>query len=570
MQSATFQLPVRRLLAASFLAIFSAHAGADVVTDWNARAGEIIVESKLGTPPAIRVMAIVQTAVHEAVYAGSAVSASGISLEAAVAAANRVTLGKLVPAQQKSIDATYQAALAAIADGPAKANGIAVGERAATAVLAMRADDGAAMAEVYRPHAAAGTYVPTTMPAVPQWQARKPWLMNDAAQFRPAPPPALTSDRWARDFNEVKALGGKASTSRGAHETEIARFWEFSLPPIYYGVVRSVADQPGRDVARNARLYADVSQAMDDAMIAVFDAKYHYNFWRPATAIRNGDADGNEATEREAAWLPFIDTPMHPEYPSAHSILASVVGVVLKAEVGNGRMPVLMTTSPTAKGAMRQWTSTEDFADEVAIARVYEGVHYRFSSEVGADMGRKIGALAAERLLRPMDVNAAAIAAPVGERMIDRIAANGVQVYECRAKAGDASGAEWAFVAPEAELRDAQGAGAGKHYAGPHWEALDGSRIVGTVRARAEAPHAGAIPWLLLSTKSVGGEGRFSKVTSVQRVNTLGGSAPVQGCDVSSIGAKQRVPYTADYVLFAQTMTVAGNSVGNVCRWELC
>ena len=136
--------------------------------------------------------------------------------------------------------------------------------------------------------------MPTAAPAVPQWSQRKPWLMTSAAQFRPGPPPALASDAWARDYNEVKALGGKVSTRRSAEQTEIARFWEYSLPPIYYGVVHSVARMPGREVAQNARLFAAVAQAMDDAMIAVFDAKYHYNFWRPATAIRNGDIDGND------------------------------------------------------------------------------------------------------------------------------------------------------------------------------------------------------------------------------------------------------------------------------------
>ena len=122
---------------------------------------------------------------------------------------------------------------------------------------------------------------------------------------------------------------------------------------------------PGRDVAQNARMFAAVAQAMDDAMIGVFDAKYHYNFWRPATAIRNGDIDGNEATQREASWSSFVDAPMHPEYPSAHSILGAAVGAVLKAEIGKGPMPALTTTSPTAKGAARRWTNLDDFTREV-------------------------------------------------------------------------------------------------------------------------------------------------------------------------------------------------------------
>jgi len=381
-------------LAAALMAGLAFNASADVVTDWNVRSGEIILESRLGTPPAIRVMAYVQTAVHEA-----AMAARDGSMDAAVAAAHRATLTKLVPSQQASIEAAYQAAIARIADGPAKSAGITAGERAAAAVLAAR-DEGTPQPDSHRPHAVAGVYVPTASPAVTHWPNRKPWVMTTASQFRPGPPPVLTSAAWTRDFNEIKGMGGKASTRRTAEQTEVARFWEFSLPSIYHGLVRSVADMPGRDPLRNARLFATVAQAMDDAMIAVFDAKYHYNFWRPSTAIRNGDIDGNDATEREATWTPFIDTPMHPEYPSAHSILASAVGAVLKAEFGNDPVPVMSTTSPTAKGAMRKWSSVEAFTQEVADARVWEGVHYRTSTDVGAAMGVKIGAVAAAKFLR--------------------------------------------------------------------------------------------------------------------------------------------------------------------------
>ena len=387
---------VRIGIAASLLAGVVPNANADVITDWNIKAGEIVTESKLGTPPAIRAMAIVQTSVYEAVNA----TAPGASVDAAVAAANRATLTKLMPSQQASIDAAYQAALAQIADGPAKTAGIAVGEQAAAAVLARRADDGALPAESHRPHTTAGTYVPTATPAVTQWSQRKPWLMASAAQFRPGPPPALTSDAWARDYNEVKSFGAKNSTRRSTEQTEIARFWEYSLPAIYHGVVRSVAQVPGRDMTQNARMFAAVAQAMDDAMISVFEAKYHYNFWRPATAIRNGDIDGNDATQREASWTSFIDAPMHPEYPSAHSILAAAVGTVLKAEIGKGPMPVLTTTSPTAKGASRRWTSLDDFTREVGDARIYEGIHYRTSTDVGITMGKQIGGLTVEKFLQ--------------------------------------------------------------------------------------------------------------------------------------------------------------------------
>ena len=385
----------RLCIAASLLFVASA-VNADVITDWNINAGEIVTESKLGTPPAIRAMAIVQTAVYDAVNTVPPAA----SVNAAVAAANRVTLTKMMPAQQASIDAAYQAALAKVDEGPAKVAGIAAGEQAAAAVLARRADDGGATPEAYRPHTIAGVYVPTAIPAVTQWPQRKPWLMSTAAQFRPGPPPALNSATWTRDYNEIKALGSKNSTQRTAEQTQIARFWEYSLPSIYHGVVRSVAATPGRDVAQNAMTFAAVAQAMDDAMISVFEAKYQYNFWRPVTAIRNGDLDGNDATQREASWTGFIDNPLHPEYPSAHSILASAVATVLKAEVGRAPVPVLTTTSPSAKGAARSWTNLDEFTREVADARIYEGVHYRTSTDVGIAMGKQIGDLAVQKFLR--------------------------------------------------------------------------------------------------------------------------------------------------------------------------
>jgi hypothetical protein len=140
--------------------------------------------------------------------------------------------------------------------------------------------------------------------------------------------------------------------------------------------------------------------AMDDALVAIFDAKYAYNFWRPVTAIRNGDKDGNDATERDTTWTPFIDTPMHPEYPCAHCVVSAAIGAVLQAEVGGGPMPRLSTTSPTAPGVTRSWATIAEFTQEVANARIYDGVHYRNSTEVGTAIGRKVGEMAAAKVLQ--------------------------------------------------------------------------------------------------------------------------------------------------------------------------
>jgi hypothetical protein len=394
MHTATKSKTARAIAAVLPLLGAAGGASADAVTDWNVKANDIVIEAKLGTPPAIRVMAYAQPAVHRAV----AGAMKGESLDAAVASANRAVLSKLLPAQQASVDKAYEAALAAIPEGAAKATGIAIGERAAAEVFAQRAKDTVA-AEAYRPYAAPGAYVPTAAVAAPTWSSRAAWVMTSPGQFRVAAPPALTSDAWARDYNEVKDVGSRASTRRTAEQTEIARFWEYSLPAIYHGAVRAVATQPGRDPVRNARLFAAVAQAMDDAMLAVFDSKYHHNFWRPATAIRNGDIDGNDATARDAAWASLIDAPLHPEYPSAHATLAGAVGAVVAAEGDRSSLPELATSSPTAKGATRRWTSVDAFAREVAESRIYAGIHYRFSTDAGLALGRNVGDLVAARFL---------------------------------------------------------------------------------------------------------------------------------------------------------------------------
>ena len=377
-------------------------AGADVGTDANAKAADIASRHP-STPISVRMMAIVQVSVFEAVnaitgrypaYRAKMTPAPSASVDAAVASATRYALSRVMPAQQAAIDADYQAQLAVIPDGPAKAAGLVVGEQAADAIVAACADDGMVAPDIYRPVTTVGAYVPTTGPAVPHWGKRRPWVMTRGDQFRPGPPPSLTSAAWARDYNEIKALGSRNSTQRTPEQTAVAKFWEATAPAVYWPVARSVAAAPGRDLTDNARLLAVAAMAMDDGLIAVFDAKYTYNLWRPVTAIRNGDLDGNDATDRDPGWTPFIDTPMHPEYPCAHCIVSASLGAVLEAEIGSGATPTLRSASSTAGGAVRTWSSLRDFVQEVALARILDGVHYRNSTEVGSAMGTKIGELA--------------------------------------------------------------------------------------------------------------------------------------------------------------------------------
>lgn len=379
---------------------------ADAVSEWNNRACDLM-PATVDTPTQNRTLAIMHTAIYEAVnaitkkYPASDLklnASGGASVDAAVAGASRAILVKLIPTKALDVELAFQKAMAAIPDGQSKTLGLSAGERAAAAILAARTDDGFATVESYRPYTIAGVYVPTPVPLVSTWPKRKPWLMTSPTQFRPGSPPDLKSAQWARDYNEIKAIGARDSKTRTKEQTDIARFWETTGPTIYHTLVRSVADSPGRDVTRNARLYMAVTQATDDAMIAIFDAKYHYNFWRPITAIRNGDIDGNDATTRDESWTPFINTPMHPEYPCAHCIVSGAIGTILQADIGNAAVQ-LSATSPTANNTKRNWTKVDDFIQEVANARIYDGVHFRTSTEVGTDMGRKIGNLAVAKYL---------------------------------------------------------------------------------------------------------------------------------------------------------------------------
>jgi hypothetical protein len=223
--------------------------------------------------------------------------------------------------------------------------------------------------------------------------------MTNGAQFRPAAPPSLTSEVWTTDVNEIRELGRIDSTKRTPEQTTIGRFWFVTGPRSYNPIVRQVAKSKDMDIVDCARLFALTSMAGNDAYIAVFDAKYTYNLWRPITAIRNADQTNNNATLRDASWRPLGDTPMHPEYPCAHCIGSAAVSTVLQ-NVAGSEVGEISMTSPTAPGVTRKWTRLQDYSDEVSAARIYAGFHYRFSTIVGKDMGNKIGALVASQMRR--------------------------------------------------------------------------------------------------------------------------------------------------------------------------
>jgi hypothetical protein len=389
------------------LALSATAARGDVIMDWNAKADAIAVEKQLLNAANARGQAMLHIAMFEAVnaidrryapYKLNLTADRTTSREAAAAAAAYDVLLALHPDKKSDLDATLAASLAGIADNEAKSKGIELGKQAAAGIIALRANDGSNTPEDYRPATTAGVYVPTTIPIESTSSKIRPFAMTSASQFRAAPPPALTSETWTRDLNEIREIGGSASSKRSDEQTTTARFWFFTGPRTYNTIVRQIVSARKMDLVDCARLYALTSMASTDAFIAVFDAKYTYNLWRPVTAIRNADLTSNPATPREASWQPLGATPMHPEYPCAHCIVASAVSTVLQHVVGN-EIGEITLASPTAPGVTRKWTRLQDYSDEVSNARIYAGFHYRFSTEAGKDMGKKIGDLAATTLM---------------------------------------------------------------------------------------------------------------------------------------------------------------------------
>jgi hypothetical protein len=389
------------LAAVLTVALPAIPAKADVIMDWNAKADAIGFEKQLVNSANSRAQAMLHVAVFEAVnaidkrytpYKLNLTADRGTSREAAAASAAHDVLVALYPDQRADLDATLATSLSAIADGEAKTKGIELGKKAAAEIIAVRANDGFNTPESYRPQTSPGVYVPTIVPIESTAAKITPWVMRESSQFRPAPPPALTSDVWTRDLNEIREFGSINSTKRTAEQTTIGRFWFFTGPRTYNAIVRQIVTAKNMDLVDCARLYSLTAMAAADAFIAVFDGKYAYNLWRPITAIRNADTTNNPATPREAAWLPLGTTPMHPEYPCAHCIVSSAVSNVLQSVVGN-EVGEITLVSPTAPGVTRKWTRLQDYSDEVANARIYAGFHYRFSTEAGKDMGKKIAEL---------------------------------------------------------------------------------------------------------------------------------------------------------------------------------
>jgi hypothetical protein len=372
------------------------------VTDWDAVGTQAFTAAGLTPAEGHVIFAYVAIAVYDSVmaieggyrpFAIDVDAPAGASPEAAVAAAAHRILVHYLPNQVPGIlDPAYTASLATIPDGQAKTDGVATGEQVAAFVIAERADDGFRAPVTYTPPdpPIPGVWIPTapTPPIGTYLGLMRPFSLASADQFRPSGPPELDSKKWARDYNEVKEIGSSTSMTRTDEQTLAARFW--AEPPVQQarGSFRKFVLDHDLDVVDASRFMAMISVTYADALIACFDAKYHYAFWRPITAIRAGDTDGNEATVGDPTWSPLLPaTPNHPEYPSAHSCITPAGGRVVARFLGTGNIDF---TVPSLTGlGDRHFDKVKDLQYDVGNARIWGGIHYRSAVEDGVTIGKK-------------------------------------------------------------------------------------------------------------------------------------------------------------------------------------
>jgi hypothetical protein len=409
-----------RTLAAAALVVATvapAAAGADAVQDWNA-----IMVATISTQNPFaqsRFAAITHLSMFEAVnavtddyepYLGTVAAPDGASAEAAAIASAHRVLSTYFPASASMLDAARAASLAAVPDGQAEDDGIAVGEAAAAAMIGNRANDGSAPPQFYLPATAnPGEWLPT--PGCPpeggvlrHWRNVKPFGIESSDQFRSAPPPALTSMRYARDFNEVKAVGELNSTVRPADRTDVARYYAATSPVYLFSQVFTQAGTAeGWSLSRNARAFALLTMAISDALISSHDTKYHYVFWRPITAIHGADTDGNALTEPDSAWAPLITTPCFPSYQSAHATGSNAARRVAERLFGGEGARNIVVSNPAVPGVTFHYTRFSEITHDIDDARVYGGIHFRFDQEAGARLGKSVADYIVKTRLRHRD-----------------------------------------------------------------------------------------------------------------------------------------------------------------------
>jgi membrane-associated phospholipid phosphatase len=405
------------LIAVAALAMPGVAYG-DIVTDWNQAMRDALYATHTPPPPSMRIGAIVEASVFDAVNGIAhryqqlhpevldATAPHGASRRAAAASAAYTALSALLPSQQAAFDAQYASTLASLPKNQAVDRGLTWGQTVANAILAWRSGDGFTAALPPYVIGPLPSWQPTPpafapAPAFRQFASMTPWTMTSPGQFLPPPPPALTSARYTADFQEVKSIGNAATAT--AADAETAKFWngQFDTPVTMFNRVAVSLLAPHARLVDNARLFALLNVSMADAVIAIWNAKNTYNTWRPVTAIRNADVDGNPDTPQDTTWSPVLNTPAFQEYPSGHSGVSSAAASVLASFFGN-RTTFTVTTDglPPAPSVGRTYTRFSDAIADIAQARVAAGIHFRFSCDVASQMGADVARQAAETVMQ--------------------------------------------------------------------------------------------------------------------------------------------------------------------------
>lgn len=417
MRQARQRLITALLVLAAALLFTPGATKADKVTDWNLIA--LTTEANLGRTNNAVIgtdLAYMHIAVYDAVNAidgrhtvfavrPTSVPPGASQEAAAVEAAYRV-LRSIMPASQGPfLDAQYAASLATIPDGPAKAGGMAVGFEVASLFLISRIGDGRNDPLItYTPGSGPGVWIPTppafAAAATPWLAVMRPFAIERPSQFRADGPPALESREYTEDLNETKRLGSVNSTERTPEQTTLARFYFDTTVPQEARGLRQLATERNLSTADSARLYAQLYVSVSDAQIAGWESKLYYGFWRPITAIRNADTDGNPDTEKDAGWTPLTSTPAHPEYPSAHAFISNAFTETLRQFFGTKKLDITLVSTTT--GTTINYTSTDDIGKDINDARIYAGFHFRTSCVHGSNIGMKVAKYVAKNYFQSL------------------------------------------------------------------------------------------------------------------------------------------------------------------------
>lgn len=388
--------------AAMLIAIPCRAEAQNAVFEWNGIATQLVVVGSQAPVQQTRLMAIVHVAMHDAVNGVTgeyeqylpALPGPGVTSAqaAAIGAAHRALQGTV--GDSDFLATSFAQSLAAHGLSPTD-GGVAFGAAVADGILALRQNDGASTAgyAFIPPGAGApGVWVPMTAQTslLPGWGRVTPFVLRSGSQFRPEPPPALNSEKYARDYNEVMLVGASASAVRTAEQSQIAQFWRASPTALWNPILRRALISRGDGLASVARVMALFYLAGSDASVGCWEAKYTYNFWRPQSAIVRGNDDGNDATVGDPAWRPYIGTPPHPDYLSGHAANSGAMAFVLESVFGDNPGYVIEATSSTAPGFIRYWSTFSAGVDEVIDARVYSGIHFRTADVAGARLGRQV------------------------------------------------------------------------------------------------------------------------------------------------------------------------------------